>query len=134
LWWIPAGHKPSVEEGLVRLAKLNAEGPTPDAFTFKARFPAPDKIGGPGDMKPEPYCVGWEGSSDPGPLDHLFLVPSLPPPAEQQDQVPADEDHRQKGDRDHPEPQPHGHECILPVGMTPLPAPGVQARPSLTPF
>ena len=42
------------------LAKLNAEGPTPEAFTFKARFPQPDKLGGPEDMQPEPYCVGWE--------------------------------------------------------------------------
>ncbi|HVZ01629.1 MAG TPA: DUF3291 domain-containing protein, partial [Dongiaceae bacterium] len=60
LWWIPAGHKPSVEEGLARLAKLQADGPTPEAFTFKARFPSPDQIGGPEDMQPEPYCVGWE--------------------------------------------------------------------------
>jgi len=60
LWWVPEGHKPTVEEGLARLAKLNAEGPTPEAFNFKARFPQPDKIGSPEDMQPEPYCVGWE--------------------------------------------------------------------------
>jgi hypothetical protein len=60
LWWVPAGHKPTVEEGLARLAKLQADGPTAEAFTFKARFPAPDQAGGPEDMKPEPYCVGWE--------------------------------------------------------------------------
>jgi len=60
LWWVPEGHKPTVGEGLAKLAKLNADGPTPDAFTFKARFPQPDKIGGPEDMQPEPYCVGWE--------------------------------------------------------------------------
>jgi hypothetical protein len=60
LWWVPAGHKPTVEEGLARLAKLQADGPTPEAFTFKARFPSPDKAGGPEDMQPEPYCVGWE--------------------------------------------------------------------------
>jgi hypothetical protein len=60
LWWIPAGHKPTVEEGLARLAKLQANGPTPEAFSFKARFPAPGQIGGPEDMQPEPYCVGWE--------------------------------------------------------------------------
>ena len=50
----------SIGPGLAKLAKLNAEGPTPEAFTFKARFPQPDKIGGPEDMQPEPYCVGWE--------------------------------------------------------------------------
>ena len=60
LWWIPAGHKPSVEEGLARLAKLQGDGPTAEAFTFKARFPSPDRLGGPEDMVPEPYCVGWE--------------------------------------------------------------------------
>jgi hypothetical protein len=60
LWWVPAGHRPTVEEGLARLAKLNAEGPTPEAFNFKARFPTPGKVGGPEDMRPEPYCVGWE--------------------------------------------------------------------------
>jgi hypothetical protein len=60
LWWVPAGQQPTVEEGLAKLAKLNAEGPTPEAFTFKARFPAPNQAGGPEDMQPEPYCVGWE--------------------------------------------------------------------------
>jgi hypothetical protein len=60
LWWVPAGHKPTVEEGLARLAKLNAEGPTAEAFTFKARFPMPDQTGTPENMQPEPYCVGWE--------------------------------------------------------------------------
>jgi hypothetical protein len=60
LWWVPEGHSPTVAEGLARLAKLNAEGPTAEAFTFKARFPQPDKIGGPEDMQPEPHCVGWE--------------------------------------------------------------------------
>jgi len=60
LWWVPAGHKPTVEEGLARLEKLQAGGPTPEAFTFKARFPSPDQIGGPENMQPEPYCVGWE--------------------------------------------------------------------------
>ncbi|HET6616053.1 MAG TPA: DUF3291 domain-containing protein, partial [Dehalococcoidia bacterium] len=41
LWWIPAGHIPSVEEGEERLRLLDAHGPTPRAFTFKKRFPAP---------------------------------------------------------------------------------------------
>jgi hypothetical protein len=41
LWWIPAGHIPSVEEGEERLRHLDAHGPTPRAFTFKKRFPAP---------------------------------------------------------------------------------------------
>jgi len=40
LWWIPAGHVPTVEDGLARLAHLDQHGPTPKAFTFKTRFPA----------------------------------------------------------------------------------------------
>jgi hypothetical protein len=42
LWWIPAGHEPSVEEGEARLDHLIAHGPTPRAFGFKNRFPPPD--------------------------------------------------------------------------------------------
>ena len=38
LWWLPAGEIPSVEEAERRLERLRAEGPTPYAFTFKARF------------------------------------------------------------------------------------------------
>jgi hypothetical protein len=42
LWWIPAGHEPTVEEGEERLRHLADHGPMPDAFTFKQRFPPPD--------------------------------------------------------------------------------------------
>jgi hypothetical protein len=45
LWWIPAGHRPSVDEGLSRLWRLDRYGPTQQAFTFKARFPAPGVAG-----------------------------------------------------------------------------------------
>ncbi len=41
LWWVPAGHVPSLAEAKERLAHLRRHGPTPHAFTFKARF-APD--------------------------------------------------------------------------------------------
>jgi hypothetical protein len=40
LWWVPAGHRPSIEEAKQRLAHLAANGPTPFAFTFKDPFPA----------------------------------------------------------------------------------------------
>ena len=43
LWWIPAGHIPTVEEGEERLRHLDAHGPSPYAFTFKKRFPAPSE-------------------------------------------------------------------------------------------
>lgn len=42
LWWIPAGHIPTVEEGQSKLDYLAHNGPTAGAFTFKTRFPAPD--------------------------------------------------------------------------------------------
>ena len=41
LWWVPAGHTPSVDEALDRLEHLRANGPSGRAFTFKQRFPAP---------------------------------------------------------------------------------------------
>ncbi len=41
LWWIPAGHIPSVAEGEERLDYLRAHGPTEEAFTFKHRFLPP---------------------------------------------------------------------------------------------
>jgi hypothetical protein len=41
LWWVPAGHEPTVEEGEERLRYLAERGPTPHAFTFKQRFPPP---------------------------------------------------------------------------------------------
>ena len=41
LWWLPAGELPSVEEAIARLDALQANGPTPHAFTFKRHFPPP---------------------------------------------------------------------------------------------
>ena len=38
LWWVPAGHIPTIEEALGRLDRLRAEGPTPSAFTFRTPF------------------------------------------------------------------------------------------------
>ena len=43
LFWIPAGTRPDIEEAKRRLAHLRAHGPTPYAFTFQERFPAPDE-------------------------------------------------------------------------------------------
>jgi heme-degrading monooxygenase HmoA len=42
LWWVPAGHEPTIDEAKARLAHLQARGPTPYAFTFRASFPSPD--------------------------------------------------------------------------------------------
>ena len=65
LWWIPAGHIPSVEEALERLAHLRREGPTLHAFTFSRRYPPPGRPGAPDNMKPEPYCGGWSAAAHP---------------------------------------------------------------------
>ncbi|MFL6765387.1 MAG: DUF3291 domain-containing protein [Sphingomicrobium sp.] len=58
LWWIPAGTIPTVNDGLSRLWHLDRFGPTPHAFTFKLRFPPPDRAEPPVDMQPDPWCVG----------------------------------------------------------------------------
>jgi hypothetical protein len=41
LWWVEAGHLPTVTEAKQRLALLRAHGPTPGAFTFRTSFPPP---------------------------------------------------------------------------------------------
>ncbi len=42
LWWVPAGHIPTIEEGKMKIELLRRLGPTKDAFTFKQPFAAPD--------------------------------------------------------------------------------------------
>jgi hypothetical protein len=42
LWWIPAGHIPTIPEAEERLTHLRDHGATPHSFTFKQRFPAPE--------------------------------------------------------------------------------------------
>ena len=59
LWWVPAGHRPTLAEAMARLEHLREEGPGPRAFTFKASHPPPGSAGAPTDLKPEPYCSGW---------------------------------------------------------------------------
>ena len=41
LWWVPAGHRPTIEEANERLAALDRDGPTPFAFTFRQAFQPP---------------------------------------------------------------------------------------------
>ena len=38
LWWIPAGHVPTVEEAIARLEQLRLHGAGPNAFDFKQPF------------------------------------------------------------------------------------------------
>jgi Domain of unknown function (DUF3291) len=44
LWWVPAGRIPSIDEAKARLARVDHEGPSPAAFTFKQLFPSPTRI------------------------------------------------------------------------------------------
>jgi len=38
LWWVPAGHRPTLTEAKAKLKLLQANGPTAEAFTFKQPF------------------------------------------------------------------------------------------------
>jgi hypothetical protein len=40
LWWVPAGHRPSVPEAVSRIAHMEAHGPTASAFSFAQPFDA----------------------------------------------------------------------------------------------
>ena len=42
MWWIPAGHLPTVEEAAQRLALIRERGPTAESFNFGEAFSAPD--------------------------------------------------------------------------------------------
>ena len=44
LWWVPAGHTPTVEEAQARLALLQERGETAEAFSFKMTFAPPVAI------------------------------------------------------------------------------------------
>jgi uncharacterized protein DUF3291 len=46
LWWVPAGHIPTVPDAQERLQHLKDHGPTPHAFTFRTPFPAPGEEAG----------------------------------------------------------------------------------------
>ena len=42
LWWVPAGHRPTVADAEHRLDQLRAHGPGPTAFTLQTLHPTPD--------------------------------------------------------------------------------------------
>ena len=44
LWWVPAGHIPSMDEAKKRLAYLQEHGPTPFAFAFRTIFPPDEEV------------------------------------------------------------------------------------------
>jgi len=55
LWWVPAGHRPSIEEAIQKLEHLRASGPTEAAFTFRKAFPPPDAA-----SERAPFALGDE--------------------------------------------------------------------------
>lgn len=44
LWWVEAGHIPTLAEAKVKLELLEKHGPTPQAFTFKQRFSVDEMV------------------------------------------------------------------------------------------
>jgi len=42
LWWVPAGHIPTVQDAVAKLEHLRAHGPSADAFHFGEAYSAPD--------------------------------------------------------------------------------------------
>ena len=42
LWWVPAGHIPTLAEGMAKIAHLAQHGPTLEAFTFQTILDAPN--------------------------------------------------------------------------------------------
>ncbi|MBZ3903780.1 MULTISPECIES: DUF3291 domain-containing protein [Streptomyces] len=54
LWWVPAGHRPTVAEAEERILHLRAHGPAPYAFTLRTSYPAgPAGPAGPAEAGPE---------------------------------------------------------------------------------
>lgn len=44
MWWIPAGHIPTVEEAVERLELLREKGPSPSAFGFRDTYLPEDTV------------------------------------------------------------------------------------------
>jgi hypothetical protein len=42
LWWVPAGHEPTIAEAVERLTLLRKQGPSAQAFSFAEAFSPPD--------------------------------------------------------------------------------------------
>ena len=57
LWWIPAGHLPTIGEAQERLEFRRAAGDTPLAFSFAKTFPAPEAPAG----DPAPFDINFDG-------------------------------------------------------------------------
>jgi hypothetical protein len=56
LWWVPAGHLPTVAEAEVRLALLRAEGASAEAFTLREPYGPPDEGAAPRRANDDDLC------------------------------------------------------------------------------
>ena len=61
LWWVPAGHIPTVDEAKERLEHLRRHGPTDRAFTFRQAFPPPGATTVDAPKVDEEFCVRADG-------------------------------------------------------------------------
>lgn len=52
IWWVPAGHVPSLAEAVARMDLLKRSGPSPDAFTFQSAYPPPAESSRAADRQP----------------------------------------------------------------------------------
>lgn len=56
LWWVPAGHIPTIAEARARLQHLHQHGPSAEAFTFRKPFPAPGSVSSETAGLDAPFC------------------------------------------------------------------------------
>ncbi|NGO80161.1 DUF3291 domain-containing protein [Streptomyces sp. YC504] len=46
MWWVPAGHRPTVAEAMAKVAWIREHGSSPQAFDFRDPYPAPTAVTG----------------------------------------------------------------------------------------
>jgi hypothetical protein len=75
LWWVPAGHEPTVGEAKARLLALEQRGESPSAFSFRTRFPPRALEGAEFEPLHGEAEAAWGGaSSEPVDLDGRVFV------------------------------------------------------------
>ena len=67
LWWVPAGHQPSVEEAVGALEQIRRDGPSAASFTFRDFF---DETGEGADQTAAPTGAGRDVRPDTMPVSH----------------------------------------------------------------
>jgi hypothetical protein len=67
MWWVPAGHRPSVEEAIDALERIRRDGPTAATFTFRDFF---DETGRRADHTAAPTGADRDLRPDTMPVSH----------------------------------------------------------------